>query len=82
MKERRAEWDQTFHTQLSAGSGVGCREVNGSCHVHVHVVEDEHVPRSFFFHLNILQTNNRQNVNFGHINLTVEMVGEHRAESG
>lgn len=81
VREWEDEWDQTFHTQLSAGSGIGRREINGSCHVHVHVVEDKHVPHSFFFHFNILQTNKRQSVNAelwipGYMNLTVVTVEE------
>lgn len=81
MKGWEDEWDQTFHTQLSVGPGIGRREVNGSRHVHAHVVEDEHVSRCFFFHLNILQTNKRQGVNpelwlLAYINLPVVTVEE------
>lgn len=48
---------QTFNTQLSAGSGIGRREVHGSRHLHLDVVEDEHVSSSFLLLLNILPTN-------------------------
>lgn len=45
----------TFDPELRVGSGVGCWEVNASCHVHTDVVEDQHVSGSVLLDLNILR---------------------------